>query len=178
MILSNGFISSVRSVPKYFSANQTVGLLKYDTTFGGRDTSIYWPEFSTYLNGTGVSIQGEVFAKVSGYGLFGLALEKNVLGQSEGMDITASFATSFGKWHPEGSLTLNTQEGVLPKPLAKPFQREGEFCKSNFIVFWGEETFRGNQFSVCKRGKERPYKGLKLLDMFALRVEYYIGTKC
>ncbi|MEE9273575.1 MAG: hypothetical protein V3U57_09970 [Robiginitomaculum sp.] len=158
-ILSNGFISSVRSVPKYFSANQTVALLKYDTTFGGRDTSIYWPEFSTYLNGTGVSVQGEVFAKISGYGLFGLALEKNVLGKNEGMDITASFATSLGKWHPEGSLTLNTQEGVFVT-LGGDYTVNDRFSVTAKMYSSGKGTLRGDR--LVPQDKHGGYVGVKV----------------
>jgi hypothetical protein len=159
MVLSNGFISSVRSLPKYFNANQTVALLKYDATFGGRDTSIYWPEFSTYLNGTGVSVQGEVFAKVSGYGLFGLALEKNVLGQSEGMDITASFATSFGKWHPEGSLTLNTQEGTFAT-FGGDYSVNDRFSLTAKVYSSGKGTLRGDR--LVPEDNNGGYVGVKV----------------
>ena len=144
ILLSNGFLSSVRSLPKYYSAQQSISLLKYDTVIGGRNISIYWPEFSTYLNGTGVSVQGEVFAKVSNYGLFGLALEKNVLGRDEGVDVTASFAKPFKRWQPEVSLTVNTQGGAFVT-FGGDYMLSDRFSLTAKLYSGGKGTLRGSR---------------------------------
>ncbi len=112
-LLSNGFLSSVYQFPKYFKAVHNISLLNMQTSVFDQHVKLFWPEFSTYLNTLGVSVQAEVFAEIANVGLLGLAVEKNVLGENEGMDLTASYAFSYGKLQPEIALTFNTEGGYF-----------------------------------------------------------------
>ncbi len=113
MLLSNGFMTSMRGLPGFFRAGEHLEPISFGAQIAGQNIQVYWPEFSVYLNATGVSLRGEVLAHLESGSLIGMALETNVLGQAAGTEITLSYEADFERFHPDISLSYNSHGGVF-----------------------------------------------------------------
>ena len=54
----------------------------------GSQATVYWPEFSTFLNKSGVSGAGEMTLDLGTSGRFVVGIECNIIGLDQGTDIT------------------------------------------------------------------------------------------
>jgi hypothetical protein len=51
---------------------------------------VYWPEFSTFLNKSGVSGAGEMTLDLGASGRFVVGIERNIIGFDQGANITVA----------------------------------------------------------------------------------------
>jgi len=158
MLLSNGFLTAIRGVPAYFRAGEHLTPISFNTQISGHDVQVFWPEFSVYMNATGVSLQAEILAKTADRSLFGVALESNVMGQSAGVDITLSYETDLGRLHPDITLTLNTSGGVFAN-AGLSYDLSERYSMVGRAYFGGPNTLRGAR--LMPGGNSGGYLGVK-----------------
>lgn len=116
LFLSNGFWTSVRGLPSYFEAENDIKPLSWllPSSPYWKHGEVYWPEFSTYLNGEGVSFAANFHGRFDD-SLIHIAFEANVIGKNKGTDVTVGLEQKFNSFSLAPELTLNTQGGYFAK---------------------------------------------------------------
>lgn len=108
-LLSNGMWTSARNLLRYGDATSAVAPLHWTATVPAtaQDLTIYWPEFSSYLNQRGVSLGSEVALAVASHQGWTLGLERNVIGQDQGTDVSVGLRQTWGAMTLSGRITHN-----------------------------------------------------------------------
>ena len=90
LLLSNGYWTSVGSLRYYAQDTETATPIswRFAGLTSGSPATVYWPEFSTFLNKSGVSGAGEMTLDLGASGRFVVAIERNIIGFDQGADIT------------------------------------------------------------------------------------------
>ena len=78
---------------------------------GSTSTVLYWPEFSTFLNKSGISRAGELPFTLELSGRWSLGIEGNSIGLNQGTDITVELARTLNQTKVSAKVTQNTQNG-------------------------------------------------------------------
>lgn len=88
-LLSHGTWTSIRALSQYGDAVSDSKPLSWAIKAPGVNNNLvlYWPEFSSYLNQRGVSLGGDV-SMAAGGAWWTLGLERNVIGQNQGTDLS------------------------------------------------------------------------------------------
>lgn len=140
LLLSNGYWSSLRSLRHYsqevVEIAPIVGRLAVMTR--SPNTVLYWPEFSTFLNKSGVSMAGELPFTLGPKGRWSLGVERNIIGMNQGTDITLGLKQTFNNVKISGKFTQNTQSGSFAEAR---IQREVTKNISMIAqIFWTKGT--------------------------------------
>ena len=140
LLLSNGYWSSLRSLRHYsqevVDIAPIVGRLAVMTR--SPNTVLYWPEFSTFLNKSGVSMAGELPFTLGPKGRWNLGVERNIIGMNEDTDITLGLKQTFNNVKISGKFTQNTQSGSFAEAR---LQREVTKNISMIAqIFWTKGT--------------------------------------
>ena len=90
LLLSNGYWTSVRSLRYYAQDTETAAPIswRFAGLKSGSQATVYWPEFSTFLNKSGVSGAGEMTLDFGASGRFVLGIERNIIGFDQGTNMT------------------------------------------------------------------------------------------
>jgi len=158
MLLSNGFLTSVRGLPGYFRAGEHLKPISFDTHVAGQKIQVYWPEFSVYMNATGVSLRGEVLAHLNNGSLIGVALERNVLGDAAGIEVTLSYEADLERFHPDISLSYNSNGGVFAN-IGLGYDLSSHYRLLARAYGGGQNTLRGAR--LMPGGKFGGYIGMQ-----------------
>ena len=71
------------------------------------NTVLCWPEFSTFLNESGVSMAGKLPFTLGPKGRWSLSVESNIIGMKQGTDITLGFKQTFNNVKVSEKFTQN-----------------------------------------------------------------------
>lgn len=108
-LLSNGTWTSLRALRNYGAStgsNTPLGW-RVDALPALPQATLYWPEFSTFLNTGGVSLAGETTLDVQHGAAWSVGLERNVIGLAQGTDISLGLRQQFGATRVSTRLTAN-----------------------------------------------------------------------
>jgi hypothetical protein len=108
-LLSNGVWTSARNLLQYGDTPSGIAPLHWTMHVPGsaQGLSIYWPEFSSYLNQQGVSFGGDMSLSFGTGALWTLGLERNTIGLDQGTDLSLGLRKAFDPTTLSGRITLN-----------------------------------------------------------------------
>ena len=93
-------------------------------TARGLSAVLYWPEFSTFLKKSGVSIAVELPFTLGPRGRWSFGIERNIIGMSQGKDMTRECAATLnnlkvsGKFIQNGSFTEVRIQHLVTKSVS------------------------------------------------------------
>lgn len=109
-LLSNGSWTSLRALRDYGASagSHTTPLgWRVDALPALEQATLYWPEFSTFLNTGGVSLAGQTTLDVRHGATWSVGLERNVIGLAQGTDVSLGLRQQFGATRVATRLTAN-----------------------------------------------------------------------
>lgn len=151
-LLSNGVWTSARTLLDYGNPSSAIAPLHWTGSLAGagQDFTIYWPEFSSYLNQRGVSLGGDVALALGGRAMWTLGLERNAIGKDQGTDISLGLHQPWDATMLSGRITLN--QGHIFASVKGEYRLSPHVGVTGLVYGTQGETLVGQRLAFRSRG--------------------------
>ena len=151
-LLSNGMWTSARTLLHYGDATNAIAPLHWTGSMpgAGQDLTIYWPEFSSYLNQRGVSLGGDVALAFGSGAMWTLGLERNAIGQDQGTDISLGLHQPWDATTLSGRITIN--QGHVFASVKGEYRLSPQVGVTGLVYGTQGDTLVGQRLAFRSRG--------------------------